>query len=81
MSPFDYFVQAFTEKFADFSGRARRSEYWYFALFSFLAAVVAMIIDSVIGYPVFYAIYALASLIPGLALLVRRLHDTNKSGW
>ena len=81
MSPIDYYVGAFKDKYADFSGRARRSEYWYFVLFNMLAAIAATLVDQVIGYPVVYIAYLLAAFIPGLAVFVRRMHDTNRSGW
>ena len=75
------------KKYAVFNGRATRAEYWYFVLFNFIVAVVLAIIDasaglyigSVIG--LLGAIYALAVLIPNLAVSVRRLHDINRSGW
>ena len=76
------------KQYADFSGRARRKEYWMFALFNMIFAIVAMILDNVlgiamegIGYGPLYGLYALAMLIPGLAVAVRRLHDVGKSGW
>ena len=76
------------KQYADFSGRARRKEYWMFTLFNIIFAIVAMIIDNVVGtaspelgYGVFYGLYALAVFIPGLAVAVRRLHDVGKSGW
>lgn len=75
-------------QYADFSGRARRKEYWMFILFNIIFAIVAMILDNVlgiafgqIGYGPIYVIYALAVLLPGLAVTVRRLHDVGKSGW
>jgi uncharacterized membrane protein YhaH (DUF805 family) len=75
------------KQFADFSGRARRKEYWMFALFNMIFALVAMVLDNVTGltiselpYGVFYILYALAVLIPGLAVVVRRLHDLGKGG-
>ncbi len=80
MNPFEYYTGAF-KKYADFSGRSRRSEYWYFVLFNVLAVIVTLVLDSFIGYPVFYLLYVLGSFIPGLSVAVRRLHDTNKSGW
>jgi uncharacterized membrane protein YhaH (DUF805 family) len=79
--------------YATFSGRARRSEFWYFALFNMFFAVVAMGIDNILGttlkmgyevslpYGYIYLIYVLAVFIPGLAVSVRRLHDVGKSGW
>ena len=76
------------KQYADFSGRARRSEYWYFALFNMIFAICAMILDNVlgialegIGYGPLYLLYVLAMFIPGVAVLVRRLHDVGKSGW
>lgn len=76
------------KQYADFSGRARRKEYWMFVLFNMIFAIVAMILDYVlgiameeIGYGPLYGLYALAMLIPGLAVAVRRLHDVGKSGW
>lgn len=75
-------------QFADFSGRARRKEYWMFALFNVLFTVAALILDkfmdtgfngSYIGW--IYILYSLAIFIPSLAVTVRRLHDVGKSGW
>jgi uncharacterized membrane protein YhaH (DUF805 family) len=69
-------------KYADFSGRARRAEYWMFTLFSFIATIVAVILDAAAGTGgVFYLLYAAAVFLPGLAVSCRRLHDTNRSGW
>tara|TARA_B100001115_G_scaffold183194_1_gene181341 strand:- start:145 stop:510 length:366 start_codon:yes stop_codon:yes gene_type:complete len=75
------------KQYGDFSGRARRKEYWMFFLFNMIFAFVAMFLDNTLGtagpagYGVFYGIYALALFIPGLAVFVRRLHDVGKSGW
>jgi uncharacterized membrane protein YhaH (DUF805 family) len=78
----NYYTEAFTKKFADFSGRARPQEFWMFVLFNVGAAFIALIIDAIIGTGfVFYGLYILASIIPSLAVSVRRLHDTDKSGW
>ena len=77
-------------KYATFSGRARRSEYWYFYLFTVLVGIPAGIIDAVIQASAggtlgqvgpARAIVQLALLLPSLAVTVRRLHDTNHSGW
>jgi len=81
MSPFDYYLDVFKNKYADFSGRARRSEYWYFFLFNMIAMMAATVVDGVLGYSFFYFIYGLAAFVPGLAVSVRRLHDTGRSGW
>ncbi len=71
------------EKYTTFSGRASRSEYWYFALFNFLASVIAGIIDAAVfgDSGIINLIVALGLLLPGLAVGVRRLHDIGKSGW
>ena len=70
------------KKFAEFSGRARRQEFWMFALFNFLASVALAIVDGILGTNGgLGAIYSLAALIPGLAVSARRLHDTDHSGW
>jgi len=77
------------KQYADFSGRARRKEYWMFFLFNMIFAFIAMILDNLFGliispeipYGAFYILYALAVFIPGLAVMVRRLHDVGKSGW
>ncbi|MFI6147528.1 DUF805 domain-containing protein [Streptomyces sp. NPDC051109] len=70
------------KKYTVFSGRARRQEYWMFFLFNMAAAIILAIVDGALGtYPLLYAIYALAVFLPSLAVAVRRLHDTGKSGW
>ena len=78
----NYYIQALKKYFV-FSGRARRSEYWYFALFNFFIIIVLQFLSNVIGdiAALLVSIYALAVFIPGLAVLVRRLHDVGKSGW
>lgn len=68
-------------KFATFQGRARRSEYWFFMLFLILASTVFTIIDATTGIGVLSLIFSLVTLIPVIAVSVRRLHDTNRSGW
>lgn len=68
-------------KYATFSGRARRSEYWFFALASLIASVVASTIDNVIGTQLFTYIVALGLFLPSLAVGIRRLHDTGRTGW
>lgn len=76
------------KQYANFKGRARRKEYWMFALFNFIFALAAMLLDNLFGitlgeipYGPIYMLYGLAVFIPGLAVLVRRLHDAGKSGW
>jgi uncharacterized membrane protein YhaH (DUF805 family) len=77
------------KRYADFSGRSRRKEYWFFVLGVWLATIVATIIDSVLGLSgMVFGIYGpltmlvfLGTFIPSLAVLIRRLHDQDKSGW
>ncbi|MFC7933062.1 DUF805 domain-containing protein [Streptomyces cinereoruber] len=70
------------KKYAVFSGRARRKEFWMFQLFNIIAAVILMTVDMLLGtYPLLYGIYALGIFLPSLGLSVRRLHDTGRSGW
>lgn len=77
------------KNYVNFNGRARRKEYWMFFLFNLIFAVCAAILDNLLGlsskdmggYGPIYGLYALATLLPGLAVAVRRLHDIGKSGW
>ena len=76
-------VKSVFSKYATFSGRARRSEYWYFALFNFIISLVLSILFNVSGlkfFQILSSLWSLAVLIPGLAVGVRRLHDINKPG-
>jgi uncharacterized membrane protein YhaH (DUF805 family) len=73
-------------KYITFSGRASRSEYWYFTLFTLLAAFGTLALDIVLASnlglpPIFYTVASIAIILPSLSVLVRRLHDVNKSGW
>jgi uncharacterized membrane protein YhaH (DUF805 family) len=78
----DWYLKVIKENYANFEGRARRSEYWYYTLMNIIIAIVLFTL-SVAAYQLIflYWLYALAVFIPGLAVTVRRLHDTNKSGW
>ena len=71
------------KKYAVFDGRAGRQEFWMFALFNFIVGVVIWIVALQIrgGALALPYLYALAVLLPGLGVAIRRLHDTNKSGW
>ncbi|MBK1617040.1 hypothetical protein CKO42_00950 [Lamprobacter modestohalophilus] len=75
-------------KYAVFTGRARRKEYWYYFLINFLIITALLLIDNMLGtldpeagMGLLSGIYALAVLIPGIAVAVRRLHDTDRTGW
>jgi uncharacterized membrane protein YhaH (DUF805 family) len=78
------------KKYAEFNGRARRTEYWMFQLFNILVCFAALILGLIlmkasialgIFIYVLLGIYGLGILLPGLAVSVRRLHDSDKSGW
>lgn len=70
-------------RFFDFRGRSTRPQYWFFILFQMIALVVATIVDALIrpGLGLFYILVSLAHFIPSLSVLVRRPHDTDRSGW
>src|SRR3954452_19908175 len=80
-------VRTCFQKYVTFSGRARRSEFWYFVLFNVIVGFVAGIIDVIIGTRSSYgtgliqSLASLALLLPNLAVGARRLHDTGRSGW
>jgi len=85
---FDWYKKVVFENYANFSGRARRSEYWYFLLMNLIFAFGAIMIDSFAGFNIaplpygyVYGLYVLFTLLPGFAVAVRRLHDVGKSGW
>jgi uncharacterized membrane protein YhaH (DUF805 family) len=87
MSPIDWAMRPL-QKYADFSGRAPRAEYWWFYLLIIVLYVVATIVDSILGlegtagpYGLITALAMVAVLVPSIAAGVRRLHDTDRSGW
>lgn len=79
-------VKTCFSKYATFSGRACRSEYWYFALFMVICELVAGVLDvsfyaeTNTSAP-FAAIFIIVTFLPGLGVIVRRLHDVDRSGW
>jgi uncharacterized membrane protein YhaH (DUF805 family) len=82
-----WYLQAL-KKYAVFSGRSRRMEYWYFVLFNIIVSIVLGAIDGLLGTlgsgmgaGLLSGIYGLAILIPSLAVTVRRLHDIDRTGW
>ena len=81
---FNQAIKSCLHKYRDFSGRARRYEYWYFALFQILVLIPVVIIASFIGgvaEKILLYTMALVFLLPNLAVTSRRLHDIGKSGW
>ena len=88
----EWYLKVMRDNYANFSGRARRKEYWMFVLVQTIVMIGLMILDSVlgldfelqgitIGYGYLYLIGIIVHFIPSLAVLVRRLHDVGKSGW
>lgn len=75
-----WFVEVL-KKYAVFSGRARRKEYWMFTLFYAIFEIVLMAVGYAIDFPALVAIFVVALLLPSLAVTVRRLHDTGRTGW
>ena len=80
-------VKTCFKKYADFSGRALRSEFWWFVLFVSLGSIVVTIIDiMILGYSIesygpVNIIFSVVLILPSIAVTARRLHDINKSGW
>ena len=74
-------VRAGLSNYAGFSGRARRSEYWYFVLFYVAVLFAAAIVDAVLDFGFLLPVAWLALVLPLIAVAVRRLHDTDRSGW
>jgi uncharacterized membrane protein YhaH (DUF805 family) len=70
------------KNYVGFQGRAQRKEYWMFFLFNAIVSIILITIDKILHvYPLLSTIYDLAVLLPNLAVSIRRLHDTGKSGW
>mgnify|MGYP002525925674 CR=1 FL=1 len=88
---FNYVKKVIVDNYANFGGRASRSEFWYFFLFNILLSTVFYLLGLVLALNEAYSVSAvmygissvigLALLIPGIAVGVRRLHDTGRSGW
>ena len=92
----NWYLKVVRDNYANFNGRASRQEYWMFTLFMIIFGIVAMVADNILGtvftigegsysvsmgYGWIYMIFWLAMILPALAVVVRRLHDTGKSGW
>ncbi|WP_046004541.1 DUF805 domain-containing protein [Pseudoalteromonas rubra] len=84
---FDIYLSAL-KKYAVFNGRARRKEYWLFMLCNIIVTIVLGLVDMTLGlyseesgFGLLSGLYALAVIIPSIALSIRRLHDTGRSGW
>lgn len=70
------------KNYANFTGRARRKEYWFYTLALIIALIIVSVVDRILGTdPLLYLIVALGTFVPSLAVGVRRLHDIGRSGW
>ena len=91
-----WFIKVVRDNYANFNGRAQRKEYWMFILFYSIFSIVAIAADNILGlaftvgegdyavsmgYGWLYLLYILGLIMPSLAVIVRRLHDIDKSGW
>lgn len=81
----EYFLSVVRDNYANFEGRARRAEYWNFALFSMLISIGLVLVENLVGLTLgdagmLSSLYSLAVFVPSLAVAIRRLHDTNRSG-
>ncbi|MCD9198311.1 DUF805 domain-containing protein [Aeromicrobium wangtongii] len=74
-------VRSVLSQYANFSGRARRSEYWFFTLAVIIVSFVVGIIDFIIGNSILEWVLIVATIVPSLSVGARRLHDTDRSGW
>jgi uncharacterized membrane protein YhaH (DUF805 family) len=77
---FDWYIKVLKE-YANFNGRATRSEFWYFTLVNIFVSLIFSVIGASIGFPFLSMIYSLVVLLPSIAVATRRLHDIGKSGW
>lgn len=76
----DWYIKVLKE-YVNFAGRARRKEYWMFTLINVIVSIVLGVVAGMIKLPILATIYSLAVLLPSIGVAVRRLHDTNRSGW
>jgi uncharacterized membrane protein YhaH (DUF805 family) len=74
-------VKTCFSKYVDWNGRALRSEYWWWVLFVVIVSIVLAIVDMALGIQALGPLFSLATLLPGLFVGVRRLHDGGRSGW
>ena len=86
----DWYKKAIFDNYANFTGRARRSEYWYYLLTNFIVVMLLVVISGFLSFlhyslgivgMILYFLYLALTIVPSLAVIVRRLHDVGKSGW
>tara|TARA_R110002033_G_scaffold165213_1_gene203013 strand:+ start:267 stop:626 length:360 start_codon:yes stop_codon:yes gene_type:complete len=78
---FEWYKKVIVENYANFEGRARRSEYWWFFLMNIIISIIINVIAGLIKLPLLGTAYSLAVFIPSIAVAIRRMHDIGKSGW
>ena len=78
---FEQAIRSGFDHYTKFDGRANRPAFWYWVLFAFAAGVAANIVDVIIGTQILSYLLGLALLLPGISVAIRRLHDTNRTGW
>lgn len=82
MEPINWFMKVVTQHYFDFNGRARRAEFWWYIVVYMVLAIIVNVIDSMVHLGgLLGGLLSLALLLPNLGVAVRRLHDTNRSGW
>jgi uncharacterized membrane protein YhaH (DUF805 family) len=74
-------VKSGFDHYATFDGRASRPAFWWWVLFGILVAIAANIVDAIIGVQIFSIVVSLGLLLPNISVSIRRLHDTDRSGW
>src|SRR3569833_2067997 len=82
MEPINWFMKVVTQHYFDFNGRARRAEFWWFILVYIIIEIILSVIGNVAHLgQILVSIFQLALLLPSLGVGVRRMHDSNRSGW
>ena len=84
LSPWGYYARSMSAYYVNFSARARRAEYWSYVLFYFIFVLLLAAVGAAINEDIAYipaGLFFLASILPGLSVMVRRLHDIGLSGW
>ena len=76
----DYYLSTF-RKYAEFNGRARRKEYWYFVFINFLISMALTYVETIIDSQLLSIVFSIAIIVPSIAVGIRRMHDVDKSGW
>lgn len=76
-----WYLHVIQKKYLEFNGRAHREEFWMFTLINFLVSLALGVVGGLVGFDSLQGLYGLAVLLPSIAVAIRRLHDTSRSGW